>query len=97
LLPNEGQTEQLPSCGVIVEKNEEGEKQCELPGSHVIFMVDPETRSTVTAILVACNKHNDALEMGEQLIFLSEDGEDHILVNFTKEIELDDANEPTNA
>lgn len=72
-----------PTCGVIVEKNEEGERTCGEPGTQAVFMVDPETRSNITAILVVCERHDQALEAGEKLIFLSDDGTDHIIVNYT--------------
>ena len=86
MMPIDGQTDQAhPTCGVVVEKNVEGEKVCSAPGSQAVFMVDPETRSRVTAVLVVCDRHNEALENGEQLVFLSEGGEDHILVNYTEE------------
>ena len=74
MLPTDGQSEQThPTCGVIVEKNDEVERICGLPGSQVVFMVDPESRSQVTAVLVVCDRHDQALENGEKLIFLSED------------------------
>lgn len=92
MLPTDGQSEQPhPTCGVVVEKNDEVERICGLPGSQAVFMVDPETRSQVTAVLVVCDRHDQALEAGEKLIFLSEDGKDRIIVDYTKEETNDDA------
>ena len=95
-LPTDGQSEQThPTCGVIVEKNDEVERICGLPGSQAVFMVDPETRSQVTAVLVVCDRHDQALENGEKLIFLSEDGKDRIIVDYT--LEGGNANDEPNA
>jgi len=77
----------LPTCGVVIEKNDDGEKTCGEVGSHAVFMVDPETRSRVTAILVVCPRHDQELEDGKELIFVAENREDHILVSYKKENE----------
>ena len=74
-----------PTCGVVVSKNDEGEVICGQPGSHAVFMVDPETKSQVTAILVVCDKHDQDMDAGKELIFISDDGKDHILVQPKKE------------
>lgn len=71
-----------PTCGVIVSKSGEDEVVCGLPASQLVSMVDPETKSKVSAILLVCEKHDKELEAGKELIFLSDDGTDHILVHY---------------
>lgn len=79
-----------PTCGVVIEKNGEGEKKCALPGSQVVYMVDPDEQTRVTAMLVVCDMHDAELESGKELIFVSDNGHDHILVSY-KEKQNDDA------
>ena len=74
-----------PTCGVIVEKNEEGEKACGEPATQLVSMVDPDTKTKVTAILLVCDKHDHDLETGKELIFLSDDQKDHIMVKYKVE------------
>jgi len=74
-----------PTCGVIVEKKGEDERVCGLPASQLVTMVDPETRTKVTALLLVCEKHDAELEKGKELIFLSDDKQDRILVRYHKE------------
>lgn len=73
-----------PICGVIVEKDLETqeEKVCGEPATQLVSMVDPETKSIVSAILLVCDKHDHELEEGKALIFLSDDGTDHIAVQY---------------
>lgn len=74
-----------PTCGVVVEKNDEGEKVCGAPAAQLVSMVDPETKTKVKAILLVCERHDHELEAGKSLIFLGDDGE-HIGVQYrTKE------------
>lgn len=71
-----------PTCGVVIEKNEEGEKVCGQPATQLVSMVDPETKTKVSAILLVCEKHDHDLEAGKELIFLSDDKTDHIIVKY---------------
>jgi hypothetical protein len=73
-----------PTCGVIVEKDPDTqeEKVCGAPATQLVSMVDPETKTKVTAILLVCDRHDKELEEGKSLIFLSDDGTDHIAVQY---------------
>jgi hypothetical protein len=73
-----------PTCGVVVEKDPETqeEKVCGEPATQMVSMVDPETKTKVTAILLVCDRHDHELEEGKSLIFLSDDGTDHIAVQY---------------
>jgi hypothetical protein len=76
-----------PTCGVVVEKDAEtqDEKVCGAPAAQLVSMVDPETKTKVTAILLVCDRHDKELEAGKSLIFLAENGE-HLGVQYkTKE------------
>lgn len=76
-----------PTCGVIVEKDPETQEErvCGAPASQLVTMVDPETKTKVTAILLVCDRHDKELEEGNSLIFLSDDGSDHIAVQYKPE------------
>lgn len=71
-----------PTCGVIVSKEGEVEKVCGEKATQVVSLVDPETQTQVTAMLLVCDRHDHDLEGGKELIFLSDDGKDHILVRY---------------
>jgi hypothetical protein len=71
-----------PTCGVVVEKEGDQEKVCGAPASQLVSMVDPETKTKVSAILLVCDRHDQELEQGKSLIFLSDDGTDHIAVKY---------------
>jgi len=71
-----------PTCGVVIEKNEEGEKKCTLPGSQVVYMTDPDEPTRVTAMLIVCDKHDAELEAGKELIFVADNGHDHLLIQY---------------
>lgn len=76
-----------PTCGVVIEKDKETqeEKVCGAPATQLVSMVDPETKTKVSAILLVCDRHDKELEEGKSLIFLSDDGE-HLGVQYkTKE------------
>jgi hypothetical protein len=74
-----------PTCGVVIEKNDEEEKVCGETATQLVTMVDPETHTKITAILLVCDRHDKELEAGKSLIFLAEDGE-HLGVSYkTKE------------
>jgi hypothetical protein len=74
-----------PTCGVVIEKNDEGETICGAPAAQLVSMVDPETKSKVSAMLLVCERHDAELEAGKSLIFVGENGE-HIGVTYkTKE------------
>lgn len=71
-----------PTCGVVVHKRGDHETVCGLQATQMVSMVDPETKTTVSAILLVCDKHDKELEAGKELVFLSDDGEDRILVKY---------------
>jgi hypothetical protein len=72
-----------PTCGVVVEKDPETqeEKVCGEPATQMVSMVDPETKTKVTAVLLVCDRHDHDLESGKSLIFLADDGE-HLGVQY---------------
>ena len=69
---------------MIVEKDPETQEErvCGEHASQLVTMVDPETKTKVTAILLVCDRHDKELEEGKSLIFLSDDGTDHIAVKY---------------
>lgn len=75
-------SEERPTCGVVIEKNDQGETICPEPATQQITMVDPDDKITVTAILLVCERHDHELEAGESLIFVADNGVDHIGVQY---------------
>ena len=76
-----------PTCGVVVEKalETQEEKVCGEPATQLVSMVDPEIKSQIIAILLLCDRHDKELDEGKSLIFLSDDGSDHIAVAYRSE------------
>jgi hypothetical protein len=86
-----------PTCGVVVEKDPETQEErvCGAEAAQLVTMVDPETKTKVTAILLVCHRHDEELEAGKTLIFLSDDGSDHIAVTYKEhKEELENDAEP---
>jgi hypothetical protein len=79
----------VPTCGVIVEKDldTQEEKVCGAPATQLVSMVDPETRTIVTAVLLLCDRHDKEMEEGKPLIFPSDDGTSRMAVQYANEQE----------
>jgi hypothetical protein len=75
-----------PTCGVVIEKSkgQDQEKICSEFAADQVTLVDPDDQTRVTAILLVCQKHSKELNDGKSLIFLSDNGVDHIGVRFAK-------------
>ena len=97
ILPQDPQ----PTCGVVIEKNGDNEKKCPNVAADQVTIVDPETRSRVSAILLVCEKHSKDLDDGKMLIFMAEDQNgqptgERISVQYSKEEINDDAKHAPN-
>ena len=68
------QNNDLPTCGVIIEKNEEEEKVCTEPATQMVTLLDPDDQTSIMAVVLVCDAHDKALEEGKSLIFEGDDG-----------------------
>jgi len=71
------------TCGVVVEKSELEEIICSEFAMDQVTLVDPDEQTRVSEILFVCSKHSKLLDEGNSLIFLSNNGVDHIAVQFS--------------
>lgn len=87
-MPRDFMLPENPTCGVVISKAEDVEHTCGSTATQLVTLVDPETKTKVTAILLVCDMHDKELEAGKELVFKSDDGNDRILVTYkTKEEE----------
>jgi hypothetical protein len=96
MLPKEPSKIVLPTCGVVIEKNDEKETVCSETAADVVFMVDPDDRATLTAMLLVCAHHSQELDEGKALVFVADNQEDRLLVQYEQpEKEIENVTEPT--
>jgi hypothetical protein len=82
-----------PTCGAVISKQGDQEIVCGLPATQLINMADPEDTSRIMATVLVCDEHDQALDRGETLIFVSGDGQDRIAIEYKtkEETKTDDA------
>lgn len=65
----------MPTCGVVIEKNKQGEKRCPNPAEDVVTLVSPVDLVTVSAVVLLCTHHSQMFDEGKPLILVAENGE----------------------
>ena len=78
----------LPTCNIVIEKSGEEEIVCNSPATQMISLVDPDDQSKIMAVVLVCEKHDQALENGKALIVVSEDRSERIIVQYKSKEEI---------
>lgn len=82
LLPVPNNSEQWPTCGVVVEKHDDVEIVCPSPANKMVNVTNPDNPDQVYAVVLVCDKHDQDMTNGKSLILVSEDGVYRFGVNY---------------
>ena len=74
---------EVPTCGVVIHQEQLKETICPEAAVDQVTLADPDDHTRVSAILLVCPKHSKALDEGHELMFLADNGVDHIAVQFS--------------